>query len=131
MEQIPMDKIKLELSRMDDEYWEQVTERGAQLSEQSAKLTAEINDVFAKLAATQMNILETKHNGYRRLAENKKKSAITEIISENKQRIDALVREKSEYVTTLSNLVIELTNIIKEVQTLGKISSTNGGEPNG
>ena len=131
MEQIQFDKIKLELSRMDDEYWEQVTDRGTQLSEQSAKLTAEIKDVFTKLAVTQVNILEAKRSGYKRLIENKKKSAVAGIVSENKERIDELVQEKNQAITELSNLITQLTTVIKEVQTLGKISPTNGGESNG
>ena len=118
--QIDIDKIQQKLSRMDDNFWTKITERGAVLSEESARLTAEIKDVFIKLAVTQMNIIEAKRKGYQRLVESKKKSAIDAIISENIQRLDELVQEKSQAVTTLSTLLSELTAIIREVQTIGE-----------
>ena len=126
MEQQQLDKIKLELSRMDDAYWEKITERGTALSERAARISAEINDNFTKLAVTQMSIQQAKHTGYKRLAENKKKAAAAGIVKENKEYIDQLTQEKSQALTSLSTLLNELTAIIKELQILGEGGGKNG-----
>ena len=123
--QINIEKVKLELSRMDDSYWNSVTERGEQLSGEATKITASINDAFNKLAVIRVNTLEAKRSGYQRLVENKKKSATDKIISKNKERIEQLRLEKQEAVTELSTLINNLTAIIKEIQTIGTISPTN------
>ena len=120
MELIQIDKIKLALAQMGDNFWEKVTEHGAILSEKSSEITTNIKNAFNKLAVTQMSILEVKRKGYARLVENKKKSAVAGIVKENKDRIDELLVEKSQAVTALSNLLKDLTAIIKEVQTLGE-----------
>jgi uncharacterized coiled-coil DUF342 family protein len=124
--QIDIEKIKLELSRMDDDYWTKVTKRGTELSEESARITTAIKDAFTKLAVTQMNILEARRSGYKRLIVNKRKSGVADIVSQNKERINQLTNEKRQTVTSLQSIINELTAIIKEVQTLG-----NGGDKNG
>jgi hypothetical protein len=124
LEQLQLDKIKVALSQMNDEYFDKVTEHGTALTEQSARISKEINEHFSKLAVIQLNIIETKRNGYQKLVDNKKKSAFDGIIKENKERIDALGKEKVQAVTALSKLLAELTAIIKQVQTLG------GGDKN-
>ena len=120
MADIQIDKIKLAFSQMNDEYWEKVSVRATNLTEKAAKLTTDINSAFTTLAMSQMNILETKRKGYERLLENKKKTAVAEIVKENKERIDQLTGEKSNTVIMLSILLNDLTYIIKEVQTLGE-----------
>ena len=126
--QIDIEKIKLELSRMSDDYWEDVTNRGTVLTTQAAKIIGDIKDAFNKLAIIRMNTLETKRSGYQRLVENKKKTATAKIVSENKERIEQLRLEKQQSVIELSTLINNLTSLIKEVQTIGTISPANGGD---
>ena len=131
MDQVQLDKIQLELSRMDDGYWSSVADGGTQLSEQATLLTARIKDACTKLAITQMDILENKRSGYERLIENKNETANAKIVSENKERIDALNQEKQQVMATLSNLLTELMAVIKEIQKLGRVPLVNGGETHG
>ena len=131
MDQVQLDKIQLELSRMDDGYWSSVADGGTQLNDQAAQLTGKIKDACTKLAITQMDILENKRSGYERLIENKNETANAKIVSENKERIDALNQEKQQVMATLSNLLTELMAVIKEIQKLGRVPSVNGGETHG
>jgi F0F1-type ATP synthase membrane subunit b/b' len=122
MAEIQLDKVKLALSRMDDTYWSGIANRSSVLSNQSQRLAAEITDAFTKLTVAQIQIIEAKYNGYKLLAENKKKAAITGIVKENKDRISQLTQEKHQAVTALSTMIAEFSTMIKEAGTLGESS---------
>ena len=116
-EQNQLDKIKLAFSRMDNDYWNNVSVHSANLSEEVTKITAAINDNFTKLSIIQLDILNAKYKGYERLILSEKNNT-AEIIKENKNCIDELTNQKNQITTTISDLQTKLNSAIKEMQTL-------------
>jgi len=130
MNEVKMDEVKAALSRMNESYWNQVAARCSELNEQAAVLTKEVMESFSKLTATQFSILQARYDGYKQLTENKKKTAQAVIISENKNRIDELKKERSEAFTRLSMMLTDLQSTIEEVNKLTGMPQTKDGANN-
>jgi hypothetical protein len=128
MDKIQLDKIKLTFSCMDNDFWERISSRSAELSEQSAKITATTHEAINKLAMTQLNILNTKYKGYERLIQNTDEMNFAEIITENKNCIGALVEKKTQTEITLLELLGQINTIIEEMKTLGENPAKKGVE---
>lgn len=125
MAEIQMEKIKRILASMDDDYWQSLIEQNNTACNTAKELTTMFVDALTALTVTQFNIIETKHSGYKRLVENKKKSAVAGIVSENKTNIDALTKQKYDYIATLTDLLAAMMAVVEQVRNLGV---NQGGE---
>ncbi len=105
-----LEKIKCALDRMNDKYWGKVAEQ----------VSAVFDDAFSKLTVTQYSILEAKYNGYKRLCESFKPSALAKIAKADKERVAALVGERCQIVAELSNVLADLQALIGEMAKLGE-----------
>lgn len=124
MAEIQMEKIKRVLSSMDETYWQTLIQNNTAAHDTAARLMAAFTENLTNLSVTQFNITEAKYNGYRLLAENKKKTAVAGIVKENKASIDALTEQKRQFHTALSGILTELAAVVEEIQTQG---TNNGG----
>lgn len=129
--EVKTDKINTALEIMNEDYWNWIARQISSLSEQSEQLTKEIAATFSKLVTAQVLYLESKYKGYQRLAENKKKSAVAKIVSDNKDQINQHLHEKHQIMNALTELLTGFNAIIEESHTLGEVTRQKGGGANG
>ena len=112
MNDFQLEKVKQALSRMDNDFWEAVTNNLSVLTVQSSQLLDDFSSAFIKLSVTHMNILCAKYEGYQRLIECTHEAGRVKIVEEIKDVISNLEHDKCQCLATLSDLLAQLQALI-------------------
>jgi hypothetical protein len=120
MGEISLDKVKLALLRMDEDYWNKLVDRISVLSKQTEQVTKIILETCTELAVAQVGIIEARYEGYIWLTEEAEGRDSSTIINEKKEKIGQLMEQKRQKMSALSKLLAFLQNVISETETLGE-----------
>lgn len=118
MAQSQEERLKAALAMMDDAYWDDIAAQTGAFGQQSRQLLESIADTYSALLVVQVDILETKGNGYKLLI-SAEESARPEIIRSNKERLDLLTAKKQQTLDELADLMASIGAMIAETAKLG------------
>ena len=119
MDEHKLERVREVLERMDVSYWREAADRNSFFSNEVTLLTDEFKELYLELALTQFEILQARHDGYKRLIEAAGGSDSERIISENRDIIAALHGKRHQFADSIAAILYALETVVDKIQLLG------------
>ena len=126
MEKAILDKVRLALARMNDQYWDGVVSNTSALENQVRHVAGAFLDGYSVLMAAQADVLEARYSGYQQLI-SADESNLPETVKANKSHMAQLEAKRNQAANELSGLLEGLQSLVTLGQTLGEPSPPSQG----